>query len=45
VLRGKNDKLMIFERKFVSKIFGPPRTDDGYYRIKANQEINAISKG
>ena len=26
-------------------IFGPTRTDDGYWRIKTNQEINYISKG
>jgi len=29
----------------MSKIFGPPRTDDGYCRIKTNQEINDKSKG
>ena len=27
------------------KIFGPIRTDDGYWRIKTNQEINDILKG
>jgi len=27
------------------KIFGPTRTDDGYWRIKINQEINVILKG
>jgi len=27
------------------KIFGPTRTDDGYCRIKTNQEINEILKG
>jgi len=36
---------MIFERKIVRKIFGPTRTDDGYWRIKTNQEINNILKG
>jgi hypothetical protein len=35
---------MIFERKIVRKIFGPTRTDDGYWRIKNNQEINDILK-
>jgi hypothetical protein len=34
---------MIFERKIMRKIFGP--TDDGYCRIKTNQEINDILKG
>jgi len=27
------------------KIFGPTRTDDGYWRIKSNKEINYILKG
>ena len=27
------------------KIFGPTRTDDGYWRSKTNQEINNILKG
>jgi len=27
------------------KIFVPTRTDDGYWRIKTNQEINEILKG
>ena len=33
------NKLMIFERKVMRKIFGPRRSDDGYWRIKSNQEI------
>ena len=39
------NKLMIFERKIMMKIFGPTRTDDGYWRIKTNQEVNVILKG
>jgi len=39
------NKLMIFERKFMSKMFGPTRSDDGYCGIKSNQEINGILKG
>jgi hypothetical protein len=27
------------------KIFGPTRTDDSYWRITINQEINEILKG
>ena len=27
------------------KIFGPTRSDNGYWRIKTNQEINDILKG
>ena len=36
---------MIFERKIIRKILGPTRLDDGYWRIKTNQEINDILKG
>ena len=36
---------MIFERKIMRKIFDPARSDDGYWRIKTNQEINDILKG
>ena len=39
------NKLLIFERKITRKIFGPTRTDDGYWRIKTKQEINDILKG
>jgi hypothetical protein len=39
------NKLTVFERQIVRKIFGPARTDDGYWRIKINQEINEILKG
>jgi len=28
------NKLMDFERKIIRKIFGPTRTDVGYWRIK-----------
>ena len=31
------NKLMIFERKIMRKIFGPTRSDDGYWRIETNQ--------
>ena len=36
---------MISERKIMRKIFGPTRTDDGYWRIKTNQEMNDILIG
>jgi hypothetical protein len=39
------NKLMIFERKIMRKIFSPTRTDDGYWRIKTIQEINNLLKG
>jgi len=39
------NKLMIFERKFMRKIFVPTRTEGGYWRIETNQEINETLKG
>ena len=39
------NKLTIFERRIMRKIFGPIRTDDGYWGIETNQEINKILKG
>jgi len=39
------NKLMTVERKITRKIFGPTRRNDGYWRIKTNQEINDILKG
>jgi len=36
---------MIFERRIMRKIYGPTRTDYGYWRVKTNQEINEILKG
>jgi hypothetical protein len=39
------NKLTTFERKVMRKIFGPTRSEDGYRKIKTNQEINDILKG
>jgi hypothetical protein len=39
------NKLMIFVRKITREIFGPTRTDNGYWRIKTNQEINDLLQG
>jgi len=38
------NKLMIFERRIMRKMFGPTRTVDGCWRIKTSQEINKILK-
>jgi hypothetical protein len=38
------NKLMIFEGKIMKKTFGPTRSDDGYWRIETNQEIDDILK-
>jgi hypothetical protein len=39
------NKLMIFERKIMRKIFVRTRSDDGTWRTKTNQEINVVIKG
>jgi len=39
------NKLMIFKRNIMRKIYGPTRTEDSYWRIKTNQEISDILKG
>jgi hypothetical protein len=39
------NKLITFKRKIMRKIYGPTRKEDGYWRIKTNQEINNILKG
>jgi hypothetical protein len=36
---------MTFERKIMRKIYGPTRREDGYWRIKTNQEINDVLNG
>jgi len=36
---------MIFERRIMGKIIGPTGTDDGYWRIKTDQENNELLKG
>jgi hypothetical protein len=38
------NKLNRFERKIISKIYGPTRTDYGPWETKTNQEINDILK-
>jgi len=46
VLReNMTNKLMIFERKIMRKIFGLTKTADGYWRIKTDREINDTLKG
>ncbi|KAJ9586838.1 hypothetical protein L9F63_019569 [Diploptera punctata] len=37
-------KLLIFERKFLRRIFGPNRGTDNYRRIKTNNELNKLIK-
>ena len=39
---GKN-KLMVFERKVLRKIFGPTKERDGTWRIKTNDELDKLT--
>ena len=36
------NKLMIFERKALRKIFGPTKESDGTWRIKTNDELDEL---
>jgi hypothetical protein len=36
------DKLMVFEREVLRKIFGPTKERDGTWRIKTNDELNKL---
>jgi hypothetical protein len=38
------NKLIIFKRKIMRKIYDPTRKEDGYWRIETNQEIIDIHK-
>ena len=35
-------KLMIFERKILRKIFGPTKEPNGLWRIKTNEELDEV---
>jgi hypothetical protein len=38
------EKLFIFERKILWKIFGPYKQADGSWRIKTNEELDKLVK-
>jgi hypothetical protein len=37
-----NQKLLVFERKILRRIFGPIKETDGTWRIKTNDELNKL---
>jgi len=37
-------KLSVFERKILRRIFGPTKNKDGSWKIKTNMEVNTTSK-
>jgi len=43
VLKGTiKNKLMVFERKMLRKIFGPTKERDGTWKIKTNDELDEL---
>uniref|UniRef100_A0A2S2NC82 Uncharacterized transposon-derived protein F52C9.6 n=1 Tax=Schizaphis graminum TaxID=13262 RepID=A0A2S2NC82_SCHGA len=40
--KSDENKLMIFERKILRRIFGPKRNEEGYYEIRSNRKLNAL---
>jgi len=38
----KKNKLMVFERKVLRRIFGPTKERDGTWRIKTNNELDEL---
>jgi hypothetical protein len=40
--RHNKNKLMIFERKVLRKIFGSTKERDGTWRIKTNDELDKL---
>ena len=43
--KAEEEKLRIFERKIVRKIYGPIQEPNGYWRIRTHNEIKEIIKG
>ena len=37
-------KLSVFEKKILRKIFGPTKEDNGIWRIKTNKELDELIK-
>jgi len=42
--RNYKNKLMVFERKVLSKVFGPTKERDGTWRIKTNDELDELKR-
>jgi hypothetical protein len=40
--KSDENKLMIFERKILRRIFGPKRNEESSYEIRSNRELNAL---
>lgn len=42
---GNEEKLKIFEKKLLRKIFGPKINEEGEYEIRSNQELDDLIQG
>jgi len=40
--KSNENKLMIFERKILRKIFGPVRNYEGEYKIRSNRKLMTL---
>jgi hypothetical protein len=40
--RKYKNKLMVFERKMLRRIFGPTKESNGTWRIKTNYELDEV---
>jgi hypothetical protein len=40
--KSDENKLIIFERKILRRIFGLKRNEEGIYEIRSNRELNAL---
>jgi len=40
----EQNRLLIFERRVLRKIYGPTQDNDGTWRIKTNEELEILIK-
>jgi hypothetical protein len=38
----KQNRLLVFERRVLRKIYGPTQDNDGTWRIKTNEELKIL---
>jgi hypothetical protein len=41
----EQNRLLVFERRVLRKIYGPTQSNDGTWRIKTNAELETLIKG
>jgi hypothetical protein len=40
----EQNRLLVFERRVLRKIYGPTQDNDGTWRIKINEEVETLIK-